>query len=67
MLHFLNDAVRAAIAFASDIASIASLALTLLVYSNVRKLRRAYLRELPSTLDFRERMRTSTSANKTWI
>jgi hypothetical protein len=43
MLHFLNDAVRAAIAFASDIASIASLALTLLVYFNVRKLRRAYL------------------------
>ena len=43
MLHFLNEAVRAAIAFASDIASIVSLGLTLLVYFNVRKLRRAYL------------------------
>jgi hypothetical protein len=41
--HFLNEAVRAAIAFAGDIASIVSLALTLLVYFNVRKLRRAYL------------------------
>jgi hypothetical protein len=41
--HFLNEAVRAAIAFASDVASIASLGLTLLVYFNVRKLRRAYL------------------------
>jgi hypothetical protein len=43
MQHFLNEAVRAAIALASDIASIVSLALTLLVYFNVRKLRRAYL------------------------
>lgn len=43
MLHFLNSAVRAAIAFASDIASLASLALTLLVYFNVKKLKRAYL------------------------
>jgi hypothetical protein len=43
MSHFLNDAVRAAIAFAGDIASLASLALTLLVYFNIRKLRRAYL------------------------
>jgi hypothetical protein len=41
--HFLNEAVRAVIAFAADIASIVSLALTLLVYFNVRKLRRAYL------------------------
>jgi hypothetical protein len=43
MWHFLNDAVRAAIAFAGDIASLLSLVLTLLVYFNVRKLRRAYL------------------------
>jgi hypothetical protein len=43
VLHFLNAAVRAAIAFAGDIASLASLGLTLLVYFNVRKLRRAYL------------------------
>ena len=43
MWHFLNDAVRAAIAFAGDIASLLSLALTMLVYFNVRKLRRAYL------------------------
>ena len=43
MQHFLNEAVRAAIAFAADIASVVSLALTLLVYFNVRKLRRAYL------------------------
>jgi hypothetical protein len=43
MQHFLNEAVRAAIAFASDVASIVSLVLTLLVYFNVRKLRRAYL------------------------
>ncbi len=42
-MHFLNDAVRAAIAFAGDIASMLSLALTPLVYFNVRKLRRAYL------------------------
>jgi hypothetical protein len=43
MQHFLNEAVRASIAFAADIASVVSLALTLLVYFNVRKLRRAYL------------------------
>lgn len=43
MQHFLNEAVRAAIAFAADIASVVSLALTLLVYFNIRKLRRVYL------------------------
>lgn len=43
MQHFLNEAVRAAIGLAADIASVVSLALTLLVYFNIRKLRRAYL------------------------
>jgi hypothetical protein len=41
--HFLNEAIRAVIAFAGDIASIVSLVLTVLVYFNIRKLRRAYL------------------------
>lgn len=43
MQHFLNEAIRAVIAFAGDIASIVSLVLTVLVYFNIRKLRRAYL------------------------